>query len=280
MAEEIVKPPEQQSKEELAISIAAEQAKLAMKPEEPAPTAVDAESEPEPEPEAPHGEKQKFEYVASDGTRYEAESQEALLKKVTSALDNTKAALKDREHKLREAKTKPVVEAPVEEVAPATKHFDREKWVELMQTDPIAAQRYINKHTLGVDNPEEVLQSMTMYQRQMAINSEVAKFYNTAAGREYKQVETEDLNAVLLDYMNREQMPPTANNYRSAYYELKEAGIIPEVQQKAGPRPKAPPPSAKGGRSETNSDPEPDLYRMSKEELRSYAKKHGMTIGA
>ncbi len=255
-----LKPLEEQSKDELAATIAAEQAKLNAAP---------------PEEEKP-AETPKFEFRSVDGTLYEAESQEELFKKISGALDHTKTAVKDRERQIHELRKQPVVEPLKPENA-----FDRDTWLKLMDegTDgPLKAQRYMDKYRFGTENPEEIFKSMTQEQERAQQRDEAMRFYQTPAGQAFAKVETPELDKVMMDELAKQGLPTTASNLRAVYYELRESGHIPAPPEgkQATPK-KAPPPSAHGTRNETTEE-EPDFNRMTKTELAAYMRKQGMDV--
>lgn len=268
MAEALVKPPEEQTKEELAATIAAEEARIAAeKPAEPKPEAV---AKPE--------EKAKFEFKASDGTIYEAESQDELFKKITGALDNTKVALKDRERQIREVRQ----QQPKPEEKPSEKTtgtFSRDKWLELMEsgTDgPLKAQEYMDSFrkpewAKKAEEREQVVQQTETLQQ------EILKFYASPTGQQYAKVETPELNQKILQYMADRNMPRTSANFKEAFWDLKEAGDIPVASEKKE-KPKAPPRTPDSGSSRETPTNEPDFDKMSKEELAKYIRSKGVEV--
>lgn len=262
MAETVVKPPEQQTKEELAVSIAAEEARLA---------AENTQSKPE--------EKQRFEYKATDGTIYEAESQEELLKKVTAALDNTKLAMRDRERQIHELRTQKPVEKPADEKKDT---FDREKWLQLMESGPdgpLKAQDYVDsfRKPEWAQKAEEREQAVKATE---VLQTEILKFYGSAAGQQYAKIETPELNQKLLQYMNDQGMERTVANFKAAFYELKDAGELSVAPEKTKEKPKAPPRSPSGGGRDNPSGElsNAELYAMPKDKLIEYMRSKGMDV--
>jgi hypothetical protein len=253
-----IKDPYEQTKDELALSIAEEQRKLNAEP---------------PAEEKPV-EKTRIEYKATDGTIYEAETQEELFKKVTAALENTKAAVKDRERQVHELKQpKTVVEESKE-----PKTFDRDHYFTLMESDPVKAAKYMDKHRFGVDNPEELFQSMTVEQKKQQLVDETARFYNTPAGKAFAKVETPELGQLLVSHVREQDLPITANNLRAAYYELWESEKIPApVDTTVSEKKRVMPPTVHGTRND-NTEDAPDFSRMSRTELAAYLRKQGLDV--
>lgn len=268
MADEvIVKPPEQQSKEELAQSIAAESARIAAEKPQPA-------AEPEKPKPQPKSATQTFEYKASDGTTYTAESNEELFRKVTGALDQTKAALKDREWKLHEFKAqKPPDPAPKKE------EFDKQKYYALVDEDPLKAQEYLDKHREQPEWAKTAAEVANTVKTQQQYGREAVAFYATPAGQQYAQIETPELNTKILEYMKENGMSYSADNLERAFYRLKEAGEL-KMPEAPKPRPKAPPASPQGDGADTPTLDKDlsELYRMPKEKLAEYLQSKGLTV--
>lgn len=271
MADEpITKPPEEQTREELEAAILAEQAKLNAPPVE----------EPKPDEKPVIEDKTKWlEYRSADGTVYTAESQEELFKKVTSGLEHTKAALKDRERQIHDLR-KPPAEKPAEQ----PDIFDREKYFKLMEDGadgPVKAARYLKKYD-GTEKTEQVIQEV-VGDRQAAraaeaLRDEVLSFYASPAGQQYVKVETPELDKRMSDYLTEKQLPVNASNLVRAYYELRDDGQIPMEPASGGKvKPKAPPDSAKGGGG-APQDQEPDYSRMSKDELAAHLRSKGLDV--
>lgn len=253
-----VKPLEEQSKEELAATIAAEREKPTVaKPADAAPA--------------------EFTFKASDGTVYTADSQEALFAKVTSALENTKSAVKDRERQIFELR-RPSEVKPVE-TKPEGKSFDKDEYYRLMESDPMQAQKYMDRHRFGIENPEELFAAMTQTQRQQQIQNETMRFYAQVPG--YAKVETPELNQLLLARLTDNGRPFTAENFKLSYYELKEEGLIPSptAAEPAKTRPKAPPAGASGAGSDVPNN-EPDWSTMSRAEMAAEMRKRGLQVHA
>lgn len=258
MAETLEKPLDEQTKEELAATLAA-----ATKPAE------------DVKPN-----EQKFEFVAADGTRYEATSQEDLFAKVTGALNNTKEHAKKLEWKLRDQKET----TPKPETKPATTGaFSKDEYYKLMETDPLAAQDYLDKHRFGKDpkqmvtdiiNEHEVAKSHEV----RTLQEETQAFYDSPAGREFAQVETKELDQLLLGRLQEQNLPVTAWNLKAAYRDLKDDGKIPSVGKPAE-RPRPNPSSAVGPGGQIPPE-EPDFSTMSKSELAAYMKKNGVAVPA
>lgn len=248
------KPLEEQSKEELTATMAA-----AVKPEE-----------------KPN--EQKFEFVAADGTRYEATSQEDLFAKVTGALNNTKEHAKKLEFKLRDIKdTTPKPEAkPVQNGA-----FSKDEYYKLMESDPLAAQDYLDKHRFGTDSKsmvkEAIKEESDARQREVkTLQEETAAFYESPAGQEFAKVETKELDQLLLGTLQERNLPVTAWNLDAAYRHLRDSGKIPTAGKPAE-RPRPNPSSASGSGGQIPPE-EPDFNSMSKADLAAYMRKQGVAV--
>lgn len=266
MADEAIKPPEEQSKDELAASIAAEQARIAT-------------GNTNTEKAEPKVESKTFEFRAADGTLYTADSQDALFKKITDSKEEAARALKDRERQIYELRQQL---KPVEKVEDKKEGFDKTKYHQMLEDDPIGAQRYIDAHRFGIENPEEVIKKAAVAQQSNEINEglkrEIIAFYASPAGQAFGKVETPELNAALIQYMNENRLSRTAEGFRTAYYEMRDQNLIPMPGEKAQKR--TPPPRSPESGGGNEPEPEPDYYKMPLEKLKALIEKNGQAARA
>lgn len=251
---------DEQTAEELAETIAESQEARAPEgetpPEEPS------------GPREPAEDTETFEYTAADGTVYKAESSEALFKKVTDALNNTKLAVKDREFQIHDLKQ----QAPKKEEAPKAA-YDHKAYLELLDKDGREAAKYLR----SFDEDYQVIRQMReQTESGKKIQEEVFKFYRDVP--DYPKIETKQLNDLMRERMVEKGRDWTAEGMTATYYELHREGKIPEVSEgtPASAAPK-PPPASAAGKKGARTDTEPDVDNMTLAELKSHLRKAGVS---
>ena len=248
------KEVEEQTAAELEKTIATTQAEAVKE----APAATEASKE----EQKPETKLEEHVYTAGDGTIYKAASSEELFRKVTDALNNTKTALKDREHAIHDLKTK----VPKEE-KPAMPAYDHKRYLELLEADSRAAYEYQKEH-----DPE--IQEARIARRQneatQKVRDEVVRFYRDVP--DYAKVETKELNDLMKHRLEEKERAYTAESLGMTYYELRDEGKIPKSADGGPVTKKTPPPGSPEGSGQT-SDGEPDFDAMSSKELIAYMKK-------
>lgn len=251
MADDPVKTPEELNSEELQAAVAAARQ-------------VPAPDKPEEAPK-PAAETKTFEYRGIDGTLYTADSQDDLFKKVAKARDDATLTIKDRERQIYELRHPA---KPPETPAKNGNGFQKERYYQLLDQDPIEAQNYLDEYRLGTKNPRETIEKFEAREARTAqeenLRQEVMKFYATPTGQQFAKIETPELDQAMMTYMNEQGIERNALGFRTAFLEMKEAGRIP----KQGKRPEreAPPPKSVGGGNELSGE-EPNYDTMSTKDL-------------
>lgn len=229
------------------------------------PETVTEETPPAETEEQPVREEEKpaeeFSYTAIDGTVYKAASQDELLKKVTGALDSTKAALKDREHKLYELK--PKKEEPA-------KQFENEHYLNLLVTNPLAAKQYMEEFD---ETAQSVRRFLSEAQEAKKKEEAVLQFYNDVP--DYAKVETPEVTQAFKARMTETGRAVTADNLKLTYFELRAAGRIPEAPEEAAAPRKAPPrsPSSSSRAARSDRSEMAKIEAMTTAQLREYIEK-------
>lgn len=269
MANNAVKDAEDMTAEELEKSIAA--GAVAAQPDAAeTPSAPEVQPDPEPKEEVKKEESGGFEYTAADGTVYRDSTSEGLFKKVTDALNMTKAAVKDREHQIHGLKRQtPKPEETPEPKPPAA--FDNQKYLDLLSTNAKTANDYLKEHDPEI---QEFRRTRAEEEAKRAVNEEVMKFYNETG---YNKVETPELNSAIRERMEQKGRPNSALGLGMTYYELKAEGKIPDASGSKPPSKRTPPPETPSGSGGSVAD-EPDVDSMSAKELAAHLRKQGVEV--
>lgn len=192
------------------------------------------------------------EFKLGDGTVVKAANWEEAFQKVAEMKTNTAAALRDREAQietLRQAQ-----QAPAARPLPdAGTGFDQKKYWELMNTDPVAGNRYALAYDLGMgDNPEllpQLFSEIRNVSTFSADNFEIQSFMQ----RNPDFPGTDEAADYLINRLASRNAPLTADGLEYEYLKGVRDGVIEPLGEEAG-RPYLPPnlPASSLGRDEQN----------------------------
>lgn len=255
------KPLEEQTKDELAATMAAEAGKQQEKPVE---TASEIE-------------------IKIGNATYRGATHEEVLKIVAKAKEDADAAIRDRERQIFDLrqKEKTALKPPTEDTS-GMNPDQRTQFYKLLEEDPAKALQFADKIRFGVDDPGSVLQEAKVLledvKKTRTINEEVLKF--CADVPDYAKVATTEVDTAMRERLEEKARGFTAENMKLTYLELVQEGKIGKPVEKAPEtKPKAPPPSASGGGSSRPAT-EPDYDNMTKDELRKHLKEAGIEVYA
>lgn len=217
------------------------------------------------EPEKKEDSQQEFSHTAGDGTVYKAASMDELLKKVAAGLDNTKNALKDREHQIHELRTRTATLEPKKEEP----KFDQQTWINLASSDATKADEYIRQFN---SEAREVREFIDRQKAKENLEKEVAQFYQAVPT--YAQMETPEVNGLMKTRMQEKGRSYTADSLKLTYMELRDEGAIKEPNGEPLKR-KTPPPASPGSATSSVEDGAVDDFEnMSAKEMEAHFKKN------
>jgi hypothetical protein len=190
------------------------------------------------------------EFKLGDGTVVKAANWEEAFNKVAEMKSNTAAALRDREAQietLRAASTQQTTQQTTQQV---TTGFDQKTYWELMNSDVIAAQNYLDSYRLGVDNPANVpllFNEMRNVSTFSADNFEIQSFMQ----KNPDFPGTDEAADYLINRLAARNAPLTADGLEYEYLKGVRDGVIEPLGEEVS-RPFAPPnlQSASLGREE------------------------------
>lgn len=222
-------------------------------------------------------------------------TKDQIIQKLTQSVEHGSMAIEDRESQLREIRGQVRQQ---QERQPGTQGaWDPQKYLDLLGTDPMEARRYQDRFYYGVgegEDPAEIVRFS--YQVADQINDTMAVSQFLQRNEDFPA--TEQNATMLLQFIDKENLPVTTRNLEYAYGELRRSGKISAEEQpvqqdaeyedlnfetrtptKIGAKSQrgrgAPPAPAGGGGGRTALDAA-DFDNMSDEELEKEVNRRGM----
>jgi len=227
-----------------------------------------------------------IELTLGDGSKVVGKDYEEALKNAVKRIEDNQAAYK-AEKTARETseqeRQRLEQELQTKNAPPPVKagEFDKTRYFELLNTDPIGAQNYLDAHRFSIDRPEDVpgafnsLRADVSNLNQRAVTAEflsshIDEFPPDGAAAKFMSQRVQQL-------VINEGYPLNIRTMNTAWSELVNEGVIKPVEKKTQTRTEEEVPPNLGGAGGGGGDADIGKYeRMSDKELEAEMKKAGM----
>ena len=216
-----------------------------------------------------------------DGSVIKADSWEEAVKVAAKMKEDTSAALKteraEREALKQQLESIQAQMVQANQPKPDPNGFDKQRYFELLNNDPVMAQNYVDAHRFGLGDPSQVpgyftnmANSISVMEGQMLAGQFLQRHDDFPQSAESAKAVREQFQV-----LQQQGYPATADTMDMAYQQLVNAGRIKPVELQPEPEPETNP-SLGGSGSIINDTEIAKAEQMSNEDLEKLLRSKGL----